>query len=207
MCFIAATCAMIVWAPRARVSWSGAGELRRELSLEPLGRQLDRRQRILDLVREPAGHLAPRGIALRLREIGDVVEHDDVARRGIDRQPRAAHQQRAHQVGHGELRLLLPMRVAAAAKAFRDELGERGERRELAPPVRQRRRRSAPPAAAAGSPPRSRWPCAAGSRRRTRARRPTGCRECSRGRRAWSRWRGATPRSSVAPRAAARTSC
>ena len=37
----------------------GALELGLELVLQALGRQLDRRQRVLDLVREPARHLAP----------------------------------------------------------------------------------------------------------------------------------------------------
>ena len=45
----------------------GAVELRRELDCEALGGELDRRQRILDLVREPARHFGPRGVALRLR--------------------------------------------------------------------------------------------------------------------------------------------
>ena len=43
---------------------------------QAVGRQLDRRQRVLDLVREPPRHLAPGGIALRLQQRGDVVEHD-----------------------------------------------------------------------------------------------------------------------------------
>ena len=53
----------------------GVGELAFELELQPLGRQLDRRQRVLDLVREPARHLAPRRRALRRHDLGDVVEH------------------------------------------------------------------------------------------------------------------------------------
>ncbi len=116
----------------------GPFEAPRELALEALGRELDRRQRVLDLVREPARDLAPRRVALRLREIGDVVEHDDVAGDRRDRQARAAHQQRAHQVRDRQLRLLLPLRVAARAKALGDELGERRQRRQLAPPVGER---------------------------------------------------------------------
>ena len=38
-----------------------------ELAAHALGRELDRRQRILDLVREPARDLAPGRIALRLQ--------------------------------------------------------------------------------------------------------------------------------------------
>ena len=48
----------------------GAVELRRELSLQPLRRQLDRRQRILDFVRQPASDLSPRRVTLRLRASG-----------------------------------------------------------------------------------------------------------------------------------------
>src|SRR5690606_17428821 len=41
--------------------------------------ELDRRQRILDLVRNPAGNVAPGGRALRGDQLGDVVEGDDAA--------------------------------------------------------------------------------------------------------------------------------
>ena len=50
-----------------------------EAPLHPLGGELYRSERILDLVREPAGDLAPRGITLRLQHDGDVIEHDHVA--------------------------------------------------------------------------------------------------------------------------------
>ena len=191
---------MIVCVARASVSRSAPSSLRRELPVEPFRRKLDRRQRILDLVSEAARDLAPRGVALRLHEIRSRRRTRRRSRPRGHRQARAAHQQRAHEVRHRELGLLLPLRVAARAKAFRDELGERRERGKLASPVRERRCRSAPPAAAAGSPPRSRSRCAADTDRRTRARLPTGCRGCSRDTRAWFRWRGATPRSSAAPR-------
>ncbi len=45
----------------------------------PLGRELDRRQRVLDLVRDAAGDVAPSGGALRGDKLGDVVERDDEA--------------------------------------------------------------------------------------------------------------------------------
>ena len=45
---------------------------------DALGRQLDRRQRVLDLVGDAARHVGPGGGALRLHEIGDVVDGDDV---------------------------------------------------------------------------------------------------------------------------------
>src|SRR6185295_8133560 len=46
---------------------------------DALRRQLDRRQRVLDFVRQAARDLAPGRVALRLQERGDVVEHDDEA--------------------------------------------------------------------------------------------------------------------------------
>ena len=46
-------------------------------ALEPLGRELDRGQRILDFVRDAAGDVGPRRRALRGDEIADVVEGDD----------------------------------------------------------------------------------------------------------------------------------
>ena len=208
MCFIAATCAMIVCVPRVSVSWSGAVELRRELTLEPLGRKLDRRQRILDLVREAARDLGPRGVALRLRELGHVVEHDDVA--GHRRRPAAASRASAACASgwpprappaSATARRGSPRKPSATSSANGASAGQ------LAPPVGERhagqlgerllqdhrgaRIGRAQPVAA----------------RRTRARRPTGCRGCSRGTRASSRSRGATPRSSAAPRRAAPSSC
>ena len=54
---------------------------RTELPAHALGAQLDRRQRILDLVREPPGDVAPRRHALRPDERRHVVEHEDGAAR------------------------------------------------------------------------------------------------------------------------------
>ena len=59
---------------------------------QPLGAQLDRRQRILDLVREPARHLAPGGDLLRADERRDVVEHQHDA----FRRPALADERRRH---------------------------------------------------------------------------------------------------------------
>ena len=69
-----------------------------EFAAHPLGGQLDRRQRVLDLVRQTARHLAPGRIALRLQQRGDVIEHQHHARgaAGVVWQRRAgAHQARA----------------------------------------------------------------------------------------------------------------
>ncbi len=48
-------------------------------ALQPLGRKLDRRQRISDFMRDAARDVGPGGGALRGDEIGDVVERDDIA--------------------------------------------------------------------------------------------------------------------------------
>ena len=46
---------------------------------QALGRELDRRQRVLDLVGDAPRHVGPGRRALRGDEIGDVVERDDIA--------------------------------------------------------------------------------------------------------------------------------
>ncbi|VBC39576.1 Uncharacterised protein [Burkholderia pseudomallei] len=116
----------------------GLRELVGKLHLQALGRELDRRERILDLVREPPRDLAPRDRTLRGDHIGDVVEHDDVAgglrivglpgRRRRRHEPRAAHEQR-QRLGlarHLDGELLLPVAaVLAAAPARRLAIGER----------------------------------------------------------------------------------
>ena len=48
-------------------------------ALQPFGGELDRRQRILDLMRDAARDIGPGGGALGGDEIGDVVEGDDIA--------------------------------------------------------------------------------------------------------------------------------
>ena len=47
-------------------------------ALDALGRELDRRQRVLDLVRDAPRHVRPGRRALRLHEVGDVVDRDDI---------------------------------------------------------------------------------------------------------------------------------
>ena len=82
---------------------------------QPLGRQLDRGQRVLDLVGDAAGDIGPGRLALRRQQFGDVVEGDDkaadliVAVLGGD-----AHQQRAGAVAAGELNLRLRQPVGPA---------------------------------------------------------------------------------------------
>jgi hypothetical protein len=66
---------------------------RAELAAQPLGGELDRRQRVLDLVGDAAGDVAPGGHALGDDEVGHVVEGDDVCPRACRR--RAGARRRA----------------------------------------------------------------------------------------------------------------
>ena len=71
------------WRMMVSVHWSKisriGGDLARIFALQPLGRELDRRQRILDLMGDAAGDIGPGGVALGRDQIGDVVEGDDKA--------------------------------------------------------------------------------------------------------------------------------
>src|SRR5882724_13423553 len=55
-----------------------AGKFVAELRLQAFRGELDRCERILDLVSESAGDLAPGGCALRRNQLRDVVEYHDV---------------------------------------------------------------------------------------------------------------------------------
>ena len=72
------------------------------------------RQRILDLVRQAARHLAPGGIALRLQQRGDVVEHQHHAGRAADivGQRRAGAHQHALAGFGQQFDLFAPIRAA-----------------------------------------------------------------------------------------------
>ena len=95
----------------------GRGQLVLQLVLQALGGELDRGERVLDLVREAARDLAPGGVALRLDQVGDVVEHHDVAVVAALRQPRAAQQQRCAARRRGDTPSALPTgRVLEEAK-------------------------------------------------------------------------------------------
>ena len=58
---------------------AGGGRRRRELPAHSLGAQLNRGQRILDLVRQAARHVAPRRHPLRPDERRHIVEHENRA--------------------------------------------------------------------------------------------------------------------------------
>ncbi len=49
-------------------------------ALQTLGRELDRRQRVLDLMRNPTSHIGPGGAPLIGQLLRDVVERQDMAR-------------------------------------------------------------------------------------------------------------------------------
>ncbi len=135
ICFIASTCWMIVCV--ARSSRSASPDARAEiLAAQPLGRKLDRRQRVLDLVREAARDFAPGRLALRLQQRRDVVEHDGVTGRAIAvaGQLRARAHQHAADAVVAQLDLLAPFALTAAQVLLSDveELREQRPRaREL----------------------------------------------------------------------------
>ena len=106
-----------------------------ELALQPLGRQLDRGQRVLDLVRQPARHLAPRRHLLGADERRDVVEDDHRALEAAGAvEPRRRHRQ-GHLAAVAGQRQLLRHRLAPGAGGVVDQ---RGHRRERAQHLRHR---------------------------------------------------------------------
>ena len=84
-----------------------------EFHFQPLGRQLDGRQRVLDFMRKSPRHLAPGLRALGRHDFGNVVKHQQA---GIARQLGAAGNQRDHvtrrrrapRQGRAQLKRMLP---------------------------------------------------------------------------------------------------
>ena len=77
--------------------------------LQAFGRELDRRQRILDFVRHALRHFSPGGGALRRDQAGDVIKDHDKPAATRGRQHGATHQQGLRRaVGAVQLDLLLP---------------------------------------------------------------------------------------------------
>src|SRR3546814_3883707 len=78
-----------------------------ETALEPLGGELDRRQRILDLVRDAPGDVGPGRAPLVEQLLSDILETQDVAvalrhrlgreRRGLGILPRQLHDPRSEE--------------------------------------------------------------------------------------------------------------
>ena len=77
-----------------------------EFRLQSLRGELDRRERILDLVSEPARDFAPGGRALRRDQLRDVVEYHDVATPTRLGQRRPPYENHCPTLAH--LDLLLP---------------------------------------------------------------------------------------------------
>src|SRR6266581_2859264 len=103
-----------------------------EFRLQPLRRELDRRERVLDLVSEPARDLAPGRRALRRDQLRDVVEYHDVATATRLGQRRTAYENHCPTLAHLDLLLprgsfvLFELRLQHASK-----LGERAPILEL----------------------------------------------------------------------------
>jgi hypothetical protein len=115
ICFIASTCATMVCVARSRICASCAIHAAQELAPHALRGQLDRRQRILDLVRQAARHLAPGRVALRLQQRGDVVEHQHHAGRAaqvVRQRGAGAHEHALAGVGQ-QFDLLAPIQMLA----------------------------------------------------------------------------------------------
>ena len=108
---------------RAGQLLEGAGvgaDLLAVAALQPLGGELDRGQRVLDLVGDAAGDVGPGGAALVEQLLGDVVEGEDVA--ALD--PHPLHRQRARLAAGGELDDVLALVAVEMGVELGRELGE-----------------------------------------------------------------------------------
>jgi hypothetical protein len=90
------------------------GDLLAVTALEPLGGQLDRRQRVLDLVRDAARHVRPGGAALVEQLLGDVVEGQNMP--ALD--PHPLHRQGARLARRRELDYVLALLAVEVAVEF-----------------------------------------------------------------------------------------
>jgi hypothetical protein len=104
-----------------------------KFALHALGGQLDRRQRILDFVRQAARDLAPGRIPLRLQQGRNVVEYQHHARRAAEvvRQRRAGAHEHALAGFRQELVLLAPIELSGVEPQF-DRGKELAEQRAAA---------------------------------------------------------------------------
>jgi hypothetical protein len=113
ICFIASTCWTMVWVERSRSSGLPGFEPAHQLAPHALGRKLDRRQGVSDLVCEAPRDLAPGRLALRLQELRDLVEHEHEAlRAGVAGQRRAGADELAPARIRAQGELLAPLRLA-----------------------------------------------------------------------------------------------
>ena len=114
-----ATWLTMVCVARLSISASGAASLSASRCVKALGRQLNRRERILDLVRQASRDFAPGGVALRLQQARDVVEHQHEAAFRAGLQRGSAQQQHFAARLAAELDLLLPGCLAALQRSPR----------------------------------------------------------------------------------------
>src|SRR5712691_6302679 len=97
-----------------------------EFHLQSLRRELDRGERILDLVSEPARNLAPGGCALRRDQLRDVVEYHDVTAPTGLRQRRTPYENHSPPLAH--LNLLLPRGLSVLFELRPQHASKLGER-------------------------------------------------------------------------------
>jgi hypothetical protein len=153
---------------------------------EVLHAEPDGRQRVLDLVRHLASHLAPREHALGARHLGHVVHGDDRPPR-TRREPRDAHLQATPHPLHLEVGLLVRgvqegeqprVDLGPQARSERDAGRERGPEDRLGARIRERD-------AALGRPPRPRRSRRSGASPPGAVRRSRGPRGSRPGRSSW----------------------
>ena len=105
----------------------GFGRMR-EMAAQPLGAELDRRERVLDLVRQPTRDLAPGRDPLRTNQRRDVIEDHDhaIGRAVVAAQRRGHHRQVDFAPLEGD-RDFLRTQVFAVAQRVVDGDGQRLE--------------------------------------------------------------------------------
>ena len=89
------------------------------LARQPLGREADRGERVLDLVRDAPRHLGPGGLALGVESSRDVVEGQDVAARPLALALRGRRTRRMRSVPPRSTRELPPRPARPGARAGR----------------------------------------------------------------------------------------
>ncbi len=107
-----------------------AGKFVAELRLQAFRGELDRCERILDLVSESAGDLAPGGCALRRNQLRDVVEYHDVTPATRFGQRGTSYENHRPALAH--LDLLLPRGLSALLEFRPQHAGKLGERAPIA---------------------------------------------------------------------------
>ena len=105
------------------------GEFVRQLHLQALRRELNRRQRVLDLVGEAARHLGPCGVALRLQHMGDVIKHQYIPGGAAGREAGPTQEQHLFTFVPAVTDLLFPLAAATGTKRSGNFSGQRSQPR------------------------------------------------------------------------------